>query len=318
MRARIKHLRRFFDGPTLSRTLLLSSLPVALQLPVLPLTAQQFPAPPAISVSGDGPETYVLLSGMVGGVATWWRTTALLVGCGFRVIAIDPYLLSIDSADMSFAALARRVDRELGARAVRSAVVVGHSHGGGVALRLAAQAPDRVESLFLLDVGALPTQRSAVFSSAIRLVPIIARIPAGRSFIRDRFIRGLRENSGTDAWLDEATQRAYTEPMLNDIDRVVAMAMRLAEAREPEPIATLLPRIRVPVTVLAGDVTNPSEPEEGELRALEAISGPLRVEDLAGVGHFPHEESAAEVVRRLVAPRTMTVVRSSPSVRRLP
>src|SRR5689334_2255933 len=93
---------------------------------------------PAIVVEGAGRETYVLVSGMVGGVAGFRRLGAQLIQRGYRVIILDPYRLSIDSADVSFAAMARRVDRVLALYDVRAAYVVAHAHGAGVALRLAA------------------------------------------------------------------------------------------------------------------------------------------------------------------------------------
>jgi len=54
-------------------------------------------SPTSVSVSGDGPETIVLLSGLVGGVAGYRRLEARLVAKHQRVVIIDPYLLSIDS-----------------------------------------------------------------------------------------------------------------------------------------------------------------------------------------------------------------------------
>ena len=38
----------------------------------------------------------------------------------------------------------------------------------------------------------------------------ITRMPGGREFVRARFVRGLRENTGHREWLDAATERAYT------------------------------------------------------------------------------------------------------------
>ena len=294
--------------PTISARTFVAAV-ASLTLVTTPVAAQPGAQPPAVTVSGTGTEkTYVLLSGMVGGVKGFGRIEALLLERGYRVIAIDPYQLSLDSTDATFAALARRVDRVLEERGVASARIVGHSHGGGVALRLAANAPRRVEALYLLDVGAMETQQGVVFSSAMRLVPLIARLPGGRGFIRDRFLSGLRQNSGTHAWLDSATQRAYTEPLLNNIGRVIAMAMRLSRAEEPEPLSSVMDRLDAPVTVLLGAVANPSEPDAAEIGRLAMLKSPVHIAHLAGVGHFPHEESPREVVRFLVIPRTVAAL----------
>ena len=270
---------------------------------VAPLLAQRAPGPPAVTIAGLGPETYVLVSGVVGGVAGFRRLEALLLARGKRVVVIDPYNLSLDSAEVTFAALARRVDAVIAAHGLTSVRLVGHSHGGGVALRLAARDPMRISSLYLLDVGALPANRTSVFSGSLRLLPIINRIPGGRAFLRGRFIRGLEKNSTRHEWLDSATRHEYTEPMLNDLGRVVALARRLAVAREPDSLTAIVARIHVPVTVILGDTPHESGLNPGELEALQPLGSLLHVVHIPGVGHFPHEEAPERVARQLLEPR---------------
>jgi pimeloyl-ACP methyl ester carboxylesterase len=253
-----------------------------------------------VAVTGQGPTTYVLISGIVGGVSGFRRLRSHLLEHGHRVIVIDPYHLSLDSADVTFATLARRVDAVLAHYAIDSALVVGHAHGAGVALRLAANAPRRVAALYFLDVGALAENRTKVFSASLRLAPSIARLPGGRAFVRKQFVRGLRQNAGRHDWLDSATQRAYTEPFLDHLPKAVAMAGRLARAREPEPVTALVARIRVPVTVLLGAVPHPAGPDSAELAVLAPLGSQLRIERLPGVGHFPHEEAPGAVAERLL------------------
>jgi pimeloyl-ACP methyl ester carboxylesterase len=294
-------------SPLRARALLLvCSLTAA---PTTALGAQRGSDAAAITDAGCGAETYVLLSGMVGGVAGFRRLEARLLEQGYRVVTIDAYRLSVDSADVTFAALARRVDAALAARGVTSARVVGHAHGAGVALRLAASNPQRVAALYFLDVGALPANRTKVFSASLRLLPVVARIPGGRAFLRSRFLHGLRENAGRHEWLDASTQDAYVRPVLDHIGRVAAMGLRLARAKEPDSLAALVSRVRVPLTVLLGDVPHPSGPDSAELAALAPLGPLLRVEHLPGVGHFPHEEAPAEVARHLLSPRGVTIAR---------
>lgn len=254
-----------------------------------------------VAVSGEGAPTYVLLSGIVGGVAGLNRLRAELVSGGARVIVIDPYRLSLDSTDVSFAALARRVVAVLDRYGDDPVGLAGHAHGGGVALRVAAYAPERVFALYLLDVGALPYNRTKVFSTAYRLAPLLARIPFGRRFIRARFLNGLAENSGTREWLDSTTRHAYSEPMLNHIGAVVAMAARLADSVEPEPLPTVVARLRGPVLAILGEWPHPSGPDPEELTALEPLGAAFSVARLPGVGHFPHEESPDSVARLILA-----------------
>ncbi len=257
----------------------------------------------AVRSAGTGPATWVFVSGLIGGLSGFRSLEDTLRRAGSRVVTIDPYRLSIDSADVTYEALARRVDAVLGALDVRHARVVGHSNGAGVALRMAAFAPDRVDALFLLDAGALASNRGRVFGRSLSLVPVLASIPGGRGYIRRRMVEGVRENSVRSEWFDEAAQQAYIEPMLNDIGRVVSMAIRLGDSKERDPLRVVVARVRAPVTVILGDAPHPSEPGPAELDALRPLGARLEVVRLVGVGHFPHEEATAIVARYLLRKR---------------
>ena len=254
-----------------------------------------------VSVAGSGPMTFVLVTGVVGGVAGFRRLGGVLAQTS-RVITIDPYRMAIDSTDVTFAALARFVDAVLEEYGVDSARVVGHAHGAGVALRLAANSPRRVAALYLLDAGAIAENKTKVFSSSLRLAPLIARLPGGRGFVRGRFTRGLRQNAGRQEWLDSATMSGYTEPFLDHLSKVVTMAGRLSRAREPESRLTLIERLHVPVTLILGGLPHPTEPDSAQLAVLEPLGPLLRIERIEGVGHFPHEEATARVAELLLEP----------------
>jgi pimeloyl-ACP methyl ester carboxylesterase len=156
--------------------------------------------------------------------------------------------------------------------------------------------------LYLLDVGALAQNRTSVFSTSLRLVPLFVRMPLGSQFLRGRFVRGMRQNAGWDGWIDSVTQRVYTQPFLEHPRQVVALARRMNEAREPEPVEDVVLRIRVPVTLLLGTVPHPSAPDRVELERLGPIASLVCAYRLRGVGHFPHEEVPANVAD-LIVPR---------------
>ena len=178
--------------------------------------------------------------------------------------------------------------------------VVGHSNGAGVALRLAANAPERVDALYFLDAGALASNRGMVLSGVIRLVPYLIHIPGVPWYVRGKLVRGIRDNLGRRDWFDEVKQRAYVDPMLTEIRRVIGLAMRLGQSTEPEPVAETVGRIRVPVLVILGDAPHESRPEQSEVDALGALGSRLRVIHLPGVGHFPHEEATGVVANYLL------------------
>jgi len=269
--------------------------------------AQSPRASQAVRISGIGPETFVLLSGIVGGTAGYRRLEALLVERGYRVIVIDPFLLSIDSADVSFAAMARRAHSVLRRAGITDARLVGHERGAGVMLRLAATCSLRVSHLYFLDAGALATNQSPLLARSLRLAAFVSRLPHGRAYVRHRFLDGLRENSGSHEWLDAETQHAYMDPILDRLGAARALAARLGRSAEPESVADVVTRIRTPATVILGDVPHDSGPTAEELPALAPLGALLRVERLAGVGHFPHEEAPAEVLRILLESAVATI-----------
>ena len=260
----------------------------------------QAPAEGALRSTGSGSTTWVLLSGLVGGVAGFRALERELVAEGHRVVTIDPYHLSIDSADVSFAALARRVNVVLDRMDVSTARVVGHAHGAGVALRVAASTPSRVEALYFLDVGALESNRTSVLSLSLRLAPFIASLPGGQGFLRRKMVAGIRENAGNCDWFNAAAQHAYVDPVLNGIGRVVALAVRLGASKEPETLDAVLSRVRVPITAFVGLVPHPSGPKPEEFTVLEPMGARFTIVRLPGVGHFPHEEATVAVASRML------------------
>lgn len=151
------------------------------------------PAEPAAELPGDVPampdaQELVLLHGQPGSPADWQAVIARLPPQLNAVAADRPgYGTSLSPAS-GFTANAQAVLDDLDARGVQSAVLVGHSWGGGVALRTANLAPDRVRAVVLLaSVGpgcltsldwmlAAPGVGEVTSLIAFRWTPWIARV----------------------------------------------------------------------------------------------------------------------------------------------
>ena len=109
----------------------------------------------AVDAPGGTP-ALLFLSGGFGTVQNWSRVIRLLDG-RHRTVRFDARARgrSGRSADYSFQAAVDDVGRVIDATAIERPIVVGWSHGATIAVRYAAQHPDRVGGLVLVD-GAYP------------------------------------------------------------------------------------------------------------------------------------------------------------------
>src|SRR6202042_808079 len=106
------------------------------------------PGPPP--AAGLDAHERVLLHGQPGSPADWQQVTGLLPAQLHPVATDRPGYGSSRLPAGGFAANARAVLDDLDARGITSAVLVGPSYGGGVALSAASLAPGRVEAVILL------------------------------------------------------------------------------------------------------------------------------------------------------------------------
>jgi len=108
------------------------------------------PAGPADPAAAPGTHELVLLHGQPGSPADWQAVIACLPPQLHSVAADRPGYGASDLPAGGFTANAEALLADLDARGVSRSVLVGHSWGGGVALRAARLAPDRVEAVVLL------------------------------------------------------------------------------------------------------------------------------------------------------------------------
>ena len=114
--------------------------------------------------AGSADEAIVLIHGVTGS-STTWREVMPTLADRFTVIAPD-LLGHGESAkprgDYSLGAFASGVRDLLVALGIERATVVGHSLGGGVAMQLAYQFPERIERLVLVSSGGLGKEVHAI------------------------------------------------------------------------------------------------------------------------------------------------------------
>lgn len=209
------------------------------------------------SQAGEVGPHLVLLHGLAGSGA-WWRRNLPALASAFRVTAIDlpgfgsshpNARLILDEAPAQVAAL---LD-ELG---IERSHVVGHSMGGLVAGALAADHPERVDRLVLVDAGFLsldPTWRHRI-SGPLRTLP----------------------------W----TSLTILPTLLRDVARSGPVRMARATAQVlREDWRHKLPEITAPTLVIWGEHDRICNPRIG--RQIAAAVPGARLVVIQGAGHNP-------------------------------
>jgi pimeloyl-ACP methyl ester carboxylesterase len=248
--------------------------------------------------AGSGPPV-VLIHGMVNS-SRHWREVALRLAERYTVIAPD-LIGHGDSAtprgDYSLGAHAAVIRDLLTVVGVRSATIVGHSLGGGVAMQFFWQFPHRVERLALVSTGGLghevsPLLRGAALpgaSAALRVtagprslaaLERIADALDARGFDRAVYLRAIVRALRP---LERAGSReAFLQTLRSVID------LRGQRVSAVDRLYLLGP---VPTLIVWGERDNTIPVAHGRA-AHEAIPH-SRFETLARAAHFPHLEDPA-------------------------
>jgi non-heme chloroperoxidase len=259
-----------------------------------------------LSVLAAGPETgpvVVLAHCWMGRMELWGPVARRLVDSGHRVVLFDQRGHGGSSMGSSGFAVDRFGDdlgSILAALGLDDVVLAGHSMGGMAVLALAAQRPDvlreRVRGVALVATSA--------HNGSLRIPPRLAHAVLGerastRLATRDPW--RLRRAVGVEA--HRGHLQAMHEAMVATAG--VARAGCLA-AMGTFDYRTVLPRIRVPTTILVGTHDRLTPPARARVLASGVPAAQLRVLD--GLGHMLPLE-APDVVASTIA--RLATVRSS-------
>jgi len=244
------------------------------------------------------PHDLVLLHGQPGLGAEWRQVLGRLPE-QIRAVAPDrPGHGSSRQAGGGMDVNAAAVLAELDARGIERAVLAGHSYGGGVALSVAARAPERVEALVLLaSVGpdclngwdrllAAPVAGPVCSLFAWKLTPWLARARLRGPIRRLGTEAAARRHVNTYVW-------GFTRWDHGPLWRTF-LAEQRALIEEARHLAALAARVRVPVLLLA-DRADTLVP----FRTAVALSRSLpdaRLVPIDGAGHHLPLRAPAEVV----------------------
>ena len=244
--------------------------------------------------AGNGPEVVVLVHGITGSGDTWAEVIPALAE-EFTVVAPD--LLGHGKSakprgDYSLGAYASGVRDLVAALGHDHATIVGHSLGGGVAMQLAYQFPERCDRLVLVSSGGLgrdvhPLLRAAALPGSEFVMPLVC---ATRLRDAGDAVWGALGRLGLNAGPDlEEMWRGYASLADRDAQQAFVHTLRtIIDSGGQRVSATdrLYLAAEVPALIVWGAADRIIPVEHG-IEAHEAIPG-SRLVVFEGAGHFPH------------------------------
>jgi pimeloyl-ACP methyl ester carboxylesterase len=248
-------------------------------------------------MAGEGPAV-VLVHGLAGSSTTWKYVMPVLAEHGYTVIAPD-LLGHGESAkprgDYSLGAYASGIRDLMVALDVEKASFVGHSLGGGVAMQLAYQFPERCERLALVASGGLGKEvnlflRAVSLPGSEFILPIVL-LPFFRERAEDvgdvfRKVGWRPGSTLAEVWRSYTTLTTREGQMafVHTVRSVIDMAGQRVSARDRLYLARA-----VPTLIVWGDHDR-IIPVDHAYSAHELMPG-SRLEILPGAGHFlPFEQ----------------------------
>ncbi len=247
-----------------------------------------------VQMMGAGPVA-LLLHG-TGASTHSWRGLAPLLAERFTVIAPDlpghGFTELPRAAQMSLPGMARAVTALVRMLGVTPAVLVGHSAGAAIAMRMAIEERVVPDTLVSINGAVMKLEGSSVVFPAIArflaltpVTPWIFSIQASNRGMVDRLL------SGTGSRIDPQDALLYAR--LFSKPGHVAGALRMMSRWDLGLLE--LERLRVPVTLVVGSedrMIPPADAGRAAARLPEAS-----VVTLPGLGHLAHEEDPATLAR---------------------
>jgi pyruvate dehydrogenase E2 component (dihydrolipoamide acetyltransferase) len=234
-----------------------------------------------------GPESGVpilLLHGFGADMTTWMFNQAALAE-DRPVYAIDLPGHGGSSKDVgegSTRDLAKAVTDFMDAKGIASAHLVGHSLGGAVATLIASKSPDRVAALTLIAPGGLGPEIAQNFidgfiaeTRARKLKPVLEMLTANPALVTADMVEDVLKFKRLDGAVDALKKIA---------------AANFVGGEQRGSLRNRLADLKMPVQVIWGDADQvlPAKHAEG-------LPPNVKVTRIAGAGHIPHLEKAAEV-----------------------
>lgn len=246
-------------------------------------------------LGGQGKPPLVVLHGLLGSSRNW-QTVGRDLASHFHVLAVDlrNHGASFHAGEMEWHALVEDVRHWLDSQSLIRAVLLGHSLGGKVAMRLACRHPDRIDGLIVVDIAPKDYRSHAhraefAAMTELDLTTIDSRATAELRFEARVPDWGMRKFLTTNLERDENGGWRWSIPLAE-----LTAALPRLESNSLEPTD----QYAGPAVFILGSKSRYVLPADhgSILRHFPQA----RIETMDGVGHNPHMEAREPFVRAVL------------------
>ena len=245
----------------------------------------------------------VLIPGMFGAAFGYRKIVGPLVGLGYRAIVVEPLGFGWSShprrANYSLSAQTARVASVLDSLGIQKALIVAHSTGGSIALRLAYQRPDLVQGILSIDGGPAETAATPGLRRAMRFGGMLTKAWLQPDAFRSEVRHEIVANSSDTTWVTTQVIAGYTEGATADLSGAIDAWQGMAKSVESESLLARLGDCRVPVRLIIGAVPHQSGVGADQVVLLSQRLPDFGVDSVAGSGQYIQEEQPAAVIAAL-------------------
>jgi len=251
--------------------------------------------------AGSGPAV-LLIHGLLG-YSFSWRFTIPALAQYATVYAIDMLGTGFSdrppNLDCSFKASAERLLRFMDKTGLSSCDLLGTSHGGAVGMMMAAQAPDRIRRLILVDTvnpWSAHGKRLTAFLSNALIAPLFVNLAPHTPSLHSYYHRRM---FGDPRRMPPDSLEGYLKPMRIPGSYQYAIAVTRTWNRDLKELESALPRIaQIPTLLIWGSFDTAVDPASAA--HLQQNFKDCRLVMFEGAGHLPYEEVPEEFNRTVI------------------
>ena len=245
----------------------------------------------------------VLIPGLFGAAFGYRKLVGPLAELGYRAIVIEPLGFGWSShprrANYSLSAQTTRIAAVLDSLGIEKALIVAHSTGASIALRLAYQRPDLVEGILSIDGGPEETAAAPGLRRAMRFGGLLTKALLQPDAFRNEVRRGIVANSSDTTWVTAEVLSGYTAAATSDLPGAIDAWQGMTKSVEAESLRVRLAECRVPVRLLVGAVPHQSGIGADEIELLRLRLTDFAMESVARSGQYIQEEQPGAVLTAL-------------------